>query len=226
MNKHLQRWQNYAEYHASLDNYLQSLRQYQADQQRRLAEEQRRKEEAERRRLAEEQRRREEAAQTIIDWAVARGVPRKNLPANAQALLSWTTLDLPDLLEGRCRSGKSDLPEAIGYLTNLRTLNLRGLNISNLPDSIGNLANLQQLDLNYNSLQNLPDNIGNLTNLQQLNLGRNSLQKLPDSIGNLVNLNYLDLCDNPLIKLPIGIKKLRCKIDCDNIFTRIIRFFL
>ena len=30
MNKHLQRWQNYAEYHASLDNYLQSLRQYQA----------------------------------------------------------------------------------------------------------------------------------------------------------------------------------------------------
>ena len=154
MNKHLQRWQNYAEYHASLDNYLQSLRQYQADQQRRLAEEQRRKKEAERQRLAEEQRRKEEAerrrlaeewrrekaeqlriqaAQTIIDWAVARGVPRENFPANAQALLSWKTLDLPDLL---CRSRKSDLPEEIGYLTNLRILNLRGLNISNLPDSI------------------------------------------------------------------------------------------
>ena len=175
MNKHLQRWQNYAEYHASLDNYLQSLRQYQADQQRRLAEEQRRKEEAERRRLAEEQRRREEAerqqqnmevriraAQTIIDWAVARGVPRKNFPTNAHALLSWTTLDLPDLLEGWCRSGESDLPEAIGYLTNLRTLNLRELKISNLPDSIGNLANLQQLDLSFiHSLKTLPDSIGN-----------------------------------------------------------------
>ena len=45
MNKHLQRWQNYAEYHASLDNYLQSLRQYQADQQRREEEERQRKRE-------------------------------------------------------------------------------------------------------------------------------------------------------------------------------------
>ena len=62
MNKHLQRWQNYAEYHASLDNYLQSLRQYQADLRRREEEaERRREEEAERRRLAEEQRRKEEA---------------------------------------------------------------------------------------------------------------------------------------------------------------------
>ncbi|RKW09306.1 MAG: hypothetical protein D8H94_17370, partial [Cardiobacterium sp.] len=159
-------------------------RQYQADQQRR------REEEAERRRLAEEQRRRKEAErlriqapQTIIDWAVARGVPRENFPANAQALLSWTTLDLPDLLKGRRRSGKSDLPEAIGYLTNLKTLNLCDLNISNLPYSIGNLANLQQLDLSFNSLKTLPDSIGNLANLQELDLSSNSLQNLPDNIG-------------------------------------------
>ena len=45
-----------------------------------------------------------------------------------------------------------DLPEAIGYLTNLRLLYLLGDNLTSLPDSIGNLKNLKELAVWTNPL--------------------------------------------------------------------------
>ena len=45
-----------------------------------------------------------------------------------------------------------DLPESIGYLTNLRLLYLLGDNLTSLPDSIGNLKNLKELAVWTNPL--------------------------------------------------------------------------
>lgn len=68
------------------------------------------------------------------------------------------------------------LPESIGQLINLQSLNLSGdyrnsVNLTMLPESIGQLTNLQSLNLKWcKELTMLPEWIGQLTNLQSLDL--------------------------------------------------------
>ena len=64
------------------------------------------------------------------------------------------------------------LPEWIGELKSLQTLDLRGCSqIANLPKSIGKLSNLETLDLSFcSSLAALPKDIGHLRNLHTLKL--------------------------------------------------------
>jgi len=84
------------------------------------------------------------------------------------------------------------------------TLNLGGNQLTTLPDSIGNLTNLNTLNLGGNKylggnqLTTLPKSIGNLNNLNELYLENNQLTTLPDSIENLTNLTHLYLNDNPI----------------------------
>ena len=75
----------------------------------------------------------------------------------------------------------TSLPNWLGQLTNLQTLDLCGLNLSRLPHGLGQLTNLQTLDLRVNNFSNLPDEMGQLTNLQTLYLSSNNLSSLPDS---------------------------------------------
>ena len=62
-----------------------------------------------------------------------------------------------------------------------------------LPDSIGNLINLKSLDLGNNELTVLPDSLGNLTELKSLYLASNELSVIPDSIGSMTRLEELEL---------------------------------
>ena len=110
---------------------------------------------------------------------------------NAQYFQSVKRLDLPSI-------DLYQIPDEIGYLTNLEWLNLSYNNLTYLPDSIGNLKNLEELYLPYNELTELPDSIGNLMKLQFLGIGQNKLSEVPDSIGNLQNLKMLDLSYNNL----------------------------
>jgi len=103
----------------------------------------------------------------------------------------------------------SYLPESIGRLTNLRTLDLGNAGLYSLPKSIGRLTNLQELFLWDNKLTSLPKSIGNLKNLNELDLGYNKLTSLPESIGNLTGLWELDLINNNLTSLPESIGKLK-----------------
>jgi len=107
-------------------------------------------------------------------------------------------------------TGLTTLPEWIGELTKLKSLELQiNRKLTHLPASIGNLVNLERLILRTNILTRLPASIGNLRNLENLELNNNKLTTLPASIGNLTKLRTLDLSGNKLTTLPTSIGKLR-----------------
>ncbi|KAK6150287.1 hypothetical protein DH2020_015219 [Rehmannia glutinosa] len=94
------------------------------------------------------------------------------------------------------------LPDAIGGLFALQTLDLHGNRISELPESIGNLLNLLHLDVRGNQLKSLPPTIGRLVRLQELNLSSNGLSFLPETIGSLVSLKKLNIETNDIEEIP------------------------
>jgi Leucine-rich repeat (LRR) protein len=79
-----------------------------------------------------------------------------------------------------------------------------------LPDSIGNLQNLTSLDLSDNNLKSLPDSIGELQNLTSLSLSENDLKWLPESIKKLApTLRELNLRYNPISNNKSARKKIK-----------------
>ncbi|XP_051114829.1 plant intracellular Ras-group-related LRR protein 4-like [Andrographis paniculata] len=109
------------------------------------------------------------------------------------------------LLSGKFSDQVEWLPDSIGKLSSLITLDLSENKISVLPDTIGRLSSLQTLDLHGNKIQELPESIGGLLSLLHLNLRGNQLTSLPASIGQLVRLQKLDLSSNGLTALPESI---------------------
>lgn len=94
------------------------------------------------------------------------------------------------------------LPESLGYLTSLRTLNINDNKLSTLPDSIGQLATLQKLDLDKNRFTELPESISQLTSLTELRIANNKLSTLPEGFGKLTTLQKLCLNRNSFTNLP------------------------
>ena len=83
----------------------------------------------------------------------------------------------------------SEVPDTIGDLIHLRSLDLSGSLIEILPDSISSLSNLQVLKLNHCShLTELPSTLYELTNLRRLELIGTTLRKVPLLLGNMKNL--------------------------------------
>ncbi|KAG5564734.1 hypothetical protein RHGRI_000811 [Rhododendron griersonianum] len=110
----------------------------------------------------------------------------------------------------------SYLPEEIGNLISIQTLDLAENNLSTLPDGICNLTCLKRLRLEDNNVSRLPWGIGGLTSLEILNLGRNSLCTLPDTIGKLYCLKDLLVGNNKLSHLPSEIG------DLDSLKTLVL----
>ena len=102
----------------------------------------------------------------------------------------------------------SALPEGIGQLSNLSSLSIHNNQLTALPDWIGQLSNLSSLDISYNQLSALPDWIGQLSNLSSLDISYNQLSALPDWIGQLSNLSSLNIAGNQLSALPDWIGQL------------------
>ncbi|CAA0809366.1 Plant intracellular Ras-group-related LRR protein 4 [Striga hermonthica] len=111
-------------------------------------------------------------------------------------------------LQGKLSDQVEWLPDSIGKLTNLITLDLSENRISALPDTIGALLSLQTLDLHGNMIGDLPETIGNLLSLIRLDLRGNQLKSLPPTISRLINLQELDLSSNGLSSLPEAIGSL------------------
>jgi len=100
------------------------------------------------------------------------------------------------------------LPNAIGRLTALVMLHLSRNKLTHLPEVIGNLESLDRLDADNNCLEELPESLGQLQNLRRLTLNQNALRTLPENIGALAALEYLNLANNPLTTLPESIGQL------------------
>ncbi|WP_296258960.1 M64 family metallopeptidase [uncultured Phocaeicola sp.] len=93
------------------------------------------------------------------------------------------------------------IPEEIGNLTELYTLDLSGNTLTGeIPSSIGNMHILGYLYLNNNQLTgSIPQEIGNLSDLRACYIYENQLMgNIPSKFGNLINLEYCYLFGNQL----------------------------
>jgi len=102
----------------------------------------------------------------------------------------------------------SNLPESIGYFTQLTRLNLSGNGLTEIPDSLVNLDKLTHLNLSFNNLTRMPDWIGSLGSIRELSLRQNQIDALPETISQLSELIELDLSVNRLTKLPVSFGQL------------------
>ncbi|KAJ3677661.1 hypothetical protein LUZ60_003385 [Juncus effusus] len=146
---------------------------------------------------------------SAIEISAKKGSKELNLQNKLSDQIEWlpdsigklSTLISLDLSENRIL----ELPLSIGGLSSLKRLNLSSNRISKLPDSIGDLFNLLYLDLKGNQLTSLNPNFGKLIRLEELDLNSNNLSSLPDSIGNLTKLKKLFVETNNLEELPYTI---------------------
>ncbi|XP_020579010.1 plant intracellular Ras-group-related LRR protein 4 [Phalaenopsis equestris] len=120
------------------------------------------------------------------------------IPDSIGKLFGLETLDLS---ENRLVA----FPTTVSGLTSLTKLDLHSNKIAELPDSIGDLISLLYLNLFGNQLTSLPTTIGKLQRLQELDLSSNRLLNLPDAIGDLVNLKKLNVETNNLEEFPYTI---------------------
>jgi TPR repeat protein len=92
--------------------------------------------------------------------------------------------------------GVRTLPETVGRLTGLTSLDLSGCRVlRKLPESVGALTGLTRLDLGEcGALHSLPESICQLTGLTRADLrGCRALQSLPKSFERLTTLTRVDL---------------------------------
>ncbi|WVZ03288.1 hypothetical protein V8G54_024094 [Vigna mungo] len=103
------------------------------------------------------------------------------------------------------------IQELISNFKFLRLLSLNGCdNIKEVPDSVGNLIHLRSLDLSGTDIERLPDSTCSLCNLQVLKLNDcDNLQELPSTLHELTNLRRLELMETTLRKVPVLLGKLK-----------------
>uniref|UniRef100_A0A0D9X9N2 Disease resistance R13L4/SHOC-2-like LRR domain-containing protein n=1 Tax=Leersia perrieri TaxID=77586 RepID=A0A0D9X9N2_9ORYZ len=146
---------------------------------------------------------------SMIEVAAKNGAPGLNFQGKLMAQIEWipdsigklTGLVTLDISENRLLA----LPEAIGKLFSLTKLDLHANRITQLPESIGDLRSLIYLNMRGNQLATLPSSLGRLLNLEELDVGANGLSSLPDSIGSLARLKKLIVDTNNVDELPYTI---------------------
>jgi len=146
------------------------------------------------------------------------GRPTQHLVAIPEEIGNLTNLITLNL-DG---SGIVSLPSGIGRLKSLKDLKIcRTKNLATLPEEIGNLTNLITLSLCASGVASLPSGIGGLKSLKDLNLSfTRNLVTLPEEIGHLTNLTALNLCGSRIASLPSGIGELKSLKDLQLSFMR------
>ncbi|CAJ1978013.1 unnamed protein product [Sphenostylis stenocarpa] len=107
-------------------------------------------------------------------------------------------------------SNLTEVPDTVGNLKHLRSLDLSNTDINNIPETTCSLYNLQILKLNNcTNLKELPSNLHKLTNLRRLELIDTLLKKVPPNLGKLKNLQVLMSRFDADKSKELGIQQLR-----------------
>ncbi|KAL5222724.1 hypothetical protein ABZP36_027437 [Zizania latifolia] len=146
---------------------------------------------------------------SMIEVAAKKGARDLNFQGKLMGQIEWlpdsigklTGLVTLDISENRVLA----LPDAIGKLFSLTKLDIHANRITQVPESVGDLRSLVYLNIRGNQLTSLPASLGRLLNLEELDVGANRLTSLPDSIGSLTRLKKLIVETNDLDELPYTI---------------------
>jgi len=103
------------------------------------------------------------------------------------------------------------IPDLFFKIKFLRVLSFSGcLDLREVPDSVGDLKHVDSLDLLWTKIQKLTDSICLLYNLLILKLNYcSSLEELPSNLHKLTKLRYLEFEGTKLTKMPIHFGELR-----------------
>ncbi|KAI3794348.1 hypothetical protein L1987_36978 [Smallanthus sonchifolius] len=154
--------------------------------------------------------------------------------ASGQVDSKLNLMKLASLIEVSAKKGTKDLnlcsklmdqiewlPDSIGKLSGLITLDLSENRLVTLPSSISGLSSLTKLDLHSNKIIELPESFDDLLSLVYLDLRANQLASLPASLSRLIHLQELDLSSNNLSVLPESVGSLvklqKLNIETNNI---------
>ncbi|NME68177.1 leucine-rich repeat domain-containing protein [Flammeovirga aprica] len=88
------------------------------------------------------------------------------------------------------------LPDNIGELAQMETLDIGNNTITTLPASIENLQELKALKISNNGISTIIDGIYNLGNLEVLDIQGNNLHVLDEKVNGLVNLELVQMQNN------------------------------
>jgi len=105
------------------------------------------------------------------------------------------------------RKAEQKIEEALR--SGAKELNLRGIDLTELPESLGQLTQLQSLDLSNNQLTELPEWLGQLTQLRILYFRDNRLTALPQWFGELTRLEDVQFEANAITSLPPTLRRLK-----------------
>ena len=91
------------------------------------------------------------------------------------------------------------------------------MSITGLPDNVGNLVNVETINMSKNNLETVPASIGKLQKLKKLNFSGNPIKTLPIELGNCKSLKSLNLkgCGTPqeeVDKITKMLPKLKVKV--------------
>eukprot|EP00939_MAST-03C_sp_MAST-3C-sp1_P000738 g738.t1 len=131
-------------------------------------------------------------------------VPRMVFNSVVLQLGSLNTLNLRG---NRLRTLPND--SAMSRLWSLKRLVLSHNELRRLPESIGALTRLETLDFTNNFVQTLPRSFTKLARLGEMYAGGNNVGQLPRTFGRLKSLRRVDLDDNSLDSLPGSFADLR-----------------
>ncbi|KAL2326498.1 hypothetical protein Fmac_025556 [Flemingia macrophylla] len=105
---------------------------------------------------------------------------------------------------------KMSISELFSKFKFLRVLSLSHYsNLSVVPESVGNLKHLRSLDLSNTSIYSLPESTCYLYNLQILKLNYITMIELPTNLHKLTDLRYLELIKTKVRQMPRHLEKLK-----------------
>jgi hypothetical protein len=79
-----------------------------------------------------------------------------------------------------------------------------------IPNEIGQLTKLESLNLSENLISNVPNTVSQLKSLKQLNLSKNKLLKIPVGVCQISQLDHLDLSQNTIDVITDSVEGLSC----------------